>query len=271
MITISKTIKKAACAVLTAALLVTGVVVPKKVEAAGADGVWIEGFSGMNSNIKLQTRGYNIIGNATASYNIKKIRVEVVRDLEDTAIQSGEWPATSDEKKLQSKGTKSVNMKNTYINSNKILFGKLGGGKYKLLIYVYDNKNNKYTKTIYFEMAHNVKSFVNNLYYGMLGRAADDGGAAFWEKEARTYGAKHVIEAIYESAEFQNRVGKLNNTQFAKMMYYSLLGRAPERDGLNNLVNRMNGDRELDRREYFRSFYYEPEFKGYISSCGLYI
>ena len=175
MITISKTIKRAVCAVLATALLVTGVVMPKKVEAAGADGVWIDGFAGLISGIKLETKAYNLIGYATENNGINRIEVKVVRSGDSSVVQSGVWPATNDETKLKNKGTKVVNMKDTYINKKCILFGKLGAGSYRLVIDVYDKKNNHHRKVISFEMAYNVKSYVNNLYYGLLGRAADDG------------------------------------------------------------------------------------------------
>ncbi|UWU23040.1 DUF4214 domain-containing protein [Rhizobium sp. CB3060] len=79
------------------------------------------------------------------------------------------------------------------------------------------------------------------LYHAVLGRDPDAGGISDF---AVAYNsgttAVQLAGVMLNSAEYAQRIGTLDNTQFVTMLYQNALGRAPEAAGLNGWVSTLN-------------------------------
>jgi Ca2+-binding RTX toxin-like protein len=107
---------------------------------------------------------------------------------------------------------------------------------------------------------------VARLYWGVLERAPDALGLASWVN-AITYGMSFGAAAngFTGSAEFQNRYGSLNNTQFVDQLYLNVLGRPADPGGLVNWVNALNTG--TSRGDVTLNFTESDEFQ--INTIGL--
>lgn len=79
------------------------------------------------------------------------------------------------------------------------------------------------------------------LYHAILGRDPDVGGIsdlAMAFNSGTT--AVQLAGVLLDSAEFKQRIGTLDNTQFVTFLYQNALGRAPETAGLNGWVGALN-------------------------------
>ncbi|TIT99170.1 MAG: DUF4214 domain-containing protein, partial [Mesorhizobium sp.] len=104
---------------------------------------------------------------------------------------------------------------------------------------------NGLTKTTVFE--RNSFDYVNQgaiyrIYRTLLGRDPDQSGFAN-QLSALKSGTSEatLINSVLSSAEFQQKYGSLDNTQFVTLLYQNALGRAPDSGGLTNWVNALNG------------------------------
>jgi hypothetical protein len=82
---------------------------------------------------------------------------------------------------------------------------------------------------------------VYRLYLATLARAPDVSGYLNWQNtitSGRTL--LSITSGFINSAEFQQRYGNLNNTQFVTLLYQNVLHRAPDAGGLANWVNSLN-------------------------------
>ncbi|WP_172373867.1 DUF4214 domain-containing protein [Mesorhizobium sp. NZP2234] len=101
------------------------------------------------------------------------------------------------------------------------------------------------TKTTVFE--ENSFDYVNQgtiyrIYHAILGHDPDQSGfqTQLSALESGTSEAT-LINSFLNSAEFQQRYGSLDNTQFVTLLYQNALGRTPDSGGLTNWVNALNG------------------------------
>ena len=81
--------------------------------------------------------------------------------------------------------------------------------------------------------------YVDQLYQGLLGRAADDGGRVTYVNKLVNdkVSAASIAEAIVGSAEFRAR--PLTNEEFVRAMYLGLLGREPDEAGKGDFLTAM--------------------------------
>lgn len=83
---------------------------------------------------------------------------------------------------------------------------------------------------------------IYRIYRGILGRDPDQAGfqGQLSSLESGTPETT-VISAVLGSAEFQQRYGSLDNTQFVTLLYQNALGRVPDSASLNSWVSALNG------------------------------
>ena len=81
--------------------------------------------------------------------------------------------------------------------------------------------------------------YVDQLYQGLLGRAADDSGRVTYVNKLVNdkVSAASIAEAIVGSAEFRAR--PLTNEEFVRAMYLGLLGREPDEAGKGDFLTAM--------------------------------
>ena len=100
MMTISNKIKRVACAAMAAALLVTGVVVPKKlqdVNAASEIDISKVTLNGGSVNLDPFAE-YDIAGEITSERSFTKVTCTITDSLGKTNLQTAEWPNGNTEK-----------------------------------------------------------------------------------------------------------------------------------------------------------------------------
>ncbi len=81
---------------------------------------------------------------------------------------------------------------------------------------------------------------VMRLYSAALGRTPDEAGLTANVAAIDSLGLQGVADLFVNSAEFQNRFGALDNTQFVQQLYVSALGRTAEALGLRAWLDAMN-------------------------------
>jgi hypothetical protein len=83
---------------------------------------------------------------------------------------------------------------------------------------------------------------VARLYLGGLLRAPDSGGLDNWAAYLRAGNSMQAAgDAFAASAEFANRYGALNNSDYVSALYVNILGRQADATGLANWVAQLNG------------------------------
>lgn len=89
-----------------------------------------------------------------------------------------------------------------------------------------------------------IKNTVMELYVGLLGRAADQAGFAYWVEEIHsgklTFENLRASFATQEQPEYWNIYGALNNNDLAVKVYQNLLNREPDTAGLAYWVNELD-------------------------------
>jgi hypothetical protein len=82
---------------------------------------------------------------------------------------------------------------------------------------------------------------LTHIYLGAFGRAPDGDGLAYWKAKAAEIGIERTTEALYQGG-LQN--GELNenleSAAFVTQFYQSILGRAPDADGLAFWVGKLD-------------------------------
>jgi hypothetical protein len=77
---------------------------------------------------------------------------------------------------------------------------------------------------------------------GGLHRAPDSGGLDNWVAYLRAGNSMQAAgDAFAASAEFANRYGALNNSDYVSALYVNILGRQADATGLANWVAQLNG------------------------------
>jgi len=114
-----------------------------------------------------------------------------------------------------------------------------------------------------------IEPFVKLLYRKILNREADKEGADFWT-EALIKGNKSVGDiAIYffNSKEFRER--NLNDEDFIKTVYKTLLERDADKKGLNFWISKLQNN--TSRLDIVKGFLYQDEFKKITAKYGIVI
>lgn len=259
MITISRTIKKVACAVLTAALVVTGVVGPQKVNAANY----------VNINVRMQEGSNLLVGephNIAGTISVVNARSTWLRNIEiqlcnnsGTVLQRASFDAN---------GSTSVNVINTVLNT-RIRFASLAVGSYHLNVVVdyYTNMggvigHGRVSGRVDFRIvprpANRYTDFVTKLYKNILYRDPDPQGLANWVN-ALNNGAtgSEIARGFLTSAEFTNK--NVSDESFVSTLYNALLDRAPDQQGYDGWVAALkNGNSRIN---VLNSFMGSQEFK----------
>jgi hypothetical protein len=87
----------------------------------------------------------------------------------------------------------------------------------------------------------NTTAPVTRLYFAYFLRIPDYGGLTFWVNSFRSgVPLSTISDNFAQSAEFLNRYGSLNNTDFVTLVYNNVLGRAPDPGGLAFWVGQLN-------------------------------
>ena len=102
------------------------------------------------------------------------------------------------------------------------------------------------------------EAFVERLYVNMIGRSSDVAGLNAWVTELGSdrINGNDLADGFYYSNEFSNISNGLSNRDFVGRMYVTILGRNPDRDGLEAWTG------ILDRGEQTR----EEVYKGFLGS-----
>ncbi|HRX70565.1 MAG TPA: DUF4214 domain-containing protein [Candidatus Competibacteraceae bacterium] len=112
-------------------------------------------------------------------------------------------------------------------------------------------------------------ALVQHYYQAILGRAADDDGAAYWQGEvARAIelgidpqeALRVMAGQFFASAEYQNR--QPNDTQFVTDLYRTFFNREPDDDGLSYWLGQIRAG--LPRNIVLYQFLFSPEFTTYM-------
>ena len=109
--------------------------------------------------------------------------------------------------------------------------------------------------------------FVDRLYRIVLGRAPDSTGLNGWVSsiESGAITASQTVRGFIYSQEFLSK--NLNNTDYVTVLYKAILGRNPDKIGLNDWVNRLNNGTSRD--EVLNGFLNSVEFDNLCKSYGI--
>ncbi len=109
------------------------------------------------------------------------------------------------------------------------------------------------------DAAHGI---VARLYWAVLGRAPEAGGARFWFDlyDQGEWDLRRIARHFAESAEFTERFGAdLDDEAFATLVYTNALGRAPDAEGLAWWLEQLDGG--MSRAEMVLLISDSPEFR----------
>lgn len=241
MLTISKTFKKVASVTLAATLLVTGVVVPKKLQKVdAASQIDTSKVSVNDGNASLDSfTAYDITGEITSDRSLVSVTCAVYKSLGKEAIQYGEWPYSNSEKKAQANGVKKLNLKDTKINSKLISFKYLDAGKYVLKVTATNKKGVVSEKQIPFGIKYDDKSYVLGVYSrAFAGEKISDADMAGYTRDIYVFGAREMVKEILTSDEFnaENRT----NADFVDGAYYAAFGKLASENLFNLYISYLN-------------------------------
>ena len=113
------------------------------------------------------------------------------------------------------------------------------------------------------------------LYFSFFNRIPDYGGLTFQINAFRAGTPLEVIaQNFYNSPEFTNTYGALNNDQYINLVYQNVLGRAPDPDGYTFYLTHLNNG-TLTKGEMMIGFSESPEFQALTSNeafvVGVYV
>ena len=117
------------------------------------------------------------------------------------------------------------------------------------------------------DQGNKIEAFVARLYKVCLGRAYDQEGLDNWVGALTSGNADvySVVEEFFNSQEFMNR--NLNDTEFVTVAYQTILGREPDKSGLEHWVNNLIwGD---TRDDVLYGFLGSQEFKKLCGEYGI--
>ena len=117
------------------------------------------------------------------------------------------------------------------------------------------------------DQGNKIEAFVARLYKVCLGRAYDQEGLDNWVGALTSGNADvySVVEEFFNSQEFMNR--NLNDTEFVTVAYQTILGREPDKSGLEHWVNNLTwGD---TRDDVLYGFLRSQEFKKLCGEYGI--
>ena len=117
------------------------------------------------------------------------------------------------------------------------------------------------------DQGNKIEAFVARLYKVCLGRAYDQEGLDNWVGALTSGNADvySVVEEFFNSQEFMNR--NLNDTEFVTVAYLTILGREPDKSGLEHWVNNLTwGD---TRDDVLYGFLRSQEFKKLCGEYGI--
>ncbi len=112
-----------------------------------------------------------------------------------------------------------------------------------------------------------VKEFVSRFYTNALQRDADPNGTQYWAKELKDADktAKEVAKEFFNSEEFKNL--NLNDEEFIKTAYKTLLGRDADEAGLKYWEEQLQNG--VSREELIDQFLDSEEFKKFAMESGV--
>ncbi|MEF2640107.1 MAG: DUF4214 domain-containing protein, partial [Lachnospiraceae bacterium] len=119
----------------------------------------------------------------------------------------------------------------------------------------------------YKDLTTGVKGFVNRLYKNILGRNADEAGLNAWVKvlnEGKEGGSETVANFVF-SKEYESR--KVSDEEFVTTMYKTILGRNPDKAGLDAWVSKLTTG--MTRRYVVAGFTNSDEFAKLCKSYGI--
>ena len=117
------------------------------------------------------------------------------------------------------------------------------------------------------DQGNKIEAFVARLYKVCLGRAYDQEGLDNWvgALTSGTADVYSVVAEFFNSQEFMNR--NLNDTEFVTVAYQTILGREPDKSGLEHWVNNLTwGD---TRDDVLYGFLRSQEFKKLCGEYGI--
>jgi len=220
MMTISKNFKRFAGIALSAALLVTGVVVPKKLHSVdAASNIDLSEIAiGDGSAISLESfTEYDITGKVRSERSLVSVDCAIVKadgSINDELGQAANWPSDDKEVKEQKAGVKKLNLKKTAMN-NKLSFKTLEEGKYKLIVRATDKKGFTASKTILFGIKCDAKSFTIRTYKAAFNRDINDAEMEKWLAVLDEKGAAGLVKDMFKTDELVS----LTNTTFLDRLY----------------------------------------------------
>ena len=114
-----------------------------------------------------------------------------------------------------------------------------------------------------------ISVFVNSLYEGCLGRAADEGGFIAWSQmlSNREITGRDAAYGFFYSAEFTNKYATLSTSEKVETFYQVFFNRAADVDGLNYWCDVINSGASFD--VMFDGFSASQEFAKKCSDCGI--
>ncbi len=123
----------------------------------------------------------------------------------------------------------------------------------------YQIESGKIELTQYRDQNLGVTHFIYQCYEEYLDRTPDGNGINMWSGELINHKKtpKEVAYGFVFSSEFQKK--QYSNTEYVKKMYWGLLDRGADQDGLNQWVQQMNNG--MSREELFNGFADSDEFK----------
>ncbi len=112
-----------------------------------------------------------------------------------------------------------------------------------------------------------VEAFVTRLYENVLGREADAEGFAVQVQGVKTLGAAQIARNFYVSEEFEAKAATMTNEEIAKNVYWTMLNRSADTDGLAYWTGCLNNGMSVCA--LVAGFVESPEFVALCSSYGV--
>ncbi len=112
--------------------------------------------------------------------------------------------------------------------------------------------------------------FIERLYVNMLGRSSDASGKNYWYGRLvnHTVNGMTLADGFFFSNEFTSMNASMNNEQFVRRMYVTILGRDPDDVGLRYWIQKLDSG-AMTREQVYRGFLGSPEWRGRCDSNPL--
>ncbi len=112
----------------------------------------------------------------------------------------------------------------------------------------------------------NSEVFINNCYYNILGRNADEEGKNYWQTNLKKgESAADVTKYFFQSDEFKK--SKYNDEEFVEKAYKTILGREAETDGKKYWLDEIKKGKSRDLILY--EFIFSKEFATFCDKCNI--